>query len=107
MRFLIDENIRREAIQFLIEKGHDAKRTPKGLTNGDVIRLAQEEGRILLTHDKDFSNVSLYPPKSLSGIVLLKIHPPNVPDIVTALEKLLRQHTSPESLRGKSIILEK
>ena len=107
MRFLIDENICQEAIQFLEEKGHDAKRTPKGLSNGDVLQLAQEENRILLTHDKDFVNVTLYPPKSILGIVLLKIHPPNVPNVLSVLGKLLSQHTSPESLRGKCTIMEK
>jgi len=106
MRFLIDENVRLEIAEFLRNEGHDIKTIPSGIENSEVIRLAQKEQRILLTHDIHFSNILLYPPKQYSGIIRIKIHPPLVDKIVSALKYLLSK-TSPEEFDKKLFVLEK
>src|SRR3989338_2332858 len=104
-RFFADENIRIEVVQFLQET-HDVVIVPKGIKNGNVIRLASAEKRILITRDRDFTNIVMYPPAKTSGIIWLHIHPPTIPDMVNAIRRLT-QTFRPEKISGKLIILER
>lgn len=106
MRFLIDENIRLEVEEFLKAENYDVMRVPQGLENSKITHLAKEEKRILLTHDRHFAHIFLYPPKEFSGIIRIKIHPPSVPTIINALKNLL-QRVSSEEINGHLIVLEK
>lgn len=57
MKLLADENIGKSIVDAL-RKQHDvlylAEHTPRGLPDGAVIRLSQEQNRAILTNDKDF-----------------------------------------------------
>lgn len=106
MKFLIDENVRKEVGDFLQKSGHDVKLVTPGSSNSEVIQLAVEEKRILLTHDKHFSDIFLYPPENFYGIILIKIHPPVVSHIIEAIENLLCKIT-PSDIDKHLIILEK
>jgi predicted nuclease of predicted toxin-antitoxin system len=106
MRFLIDENVRKEVVDFLRAEGHDILIVPRGSSDDKVIQIAKGEKRIILTHDRHFANILLYPPEELSGIVRLKIHPPSASVIISALGDFLAKFT-PERLEKKLIILEK
>lgn len=105
MLFLIDENISIEVITFLSAKGYDVKAVPSGLNNGEVIKLAHKEQRILLTHDVHFSNILLYDPKKYFGIIRIRIHPPDANKIIVAVDALLDKIKNID-IRGKLIILE-
>jgi predicted nuclease of predicted toxin-antitoxin system len=87
--FLLDENVRSEVKEFLEARGYRARYVPKGSTNGEVASMARE-GRVLLTHDLDFSNPLLYPPREFFGIVVIRIHPPTLDKLLPALEQLLK-----------------
>jgi predicted nuclease of predicted toxin-antitoxin system len=54
-----------------------------------LLGLAESEGRIVLTLDKDFWQIALQRRKPLvtAGVVLLRVHPA-VPDAVTSLARL-------------------
>ena len=105
-KLIADENLRREVIEFLRKQGYGIKVPAKGLKNGQVLSLALEEKRVLLTHDKDFLDPLLYPPTKTDGIVVIRIHPPTVSEICAALEDLFNK-LSPEHLNKKLIVLEK
>lgn len=105
MKFLIDENIRKEIIEFLIDKEHDIDVVPSGSKNGEVIKLARNKKRILLTHDVHFSNILLYNPKTSFGIIRIRIHPPDIEKIINALDRLLEEIKG-ANISGKLIILE-
>lgn len=105
-KLLADENLRREVTEFLKGCGYDIKSPAKGLKNGQVLRLAIGEKRILLTHDKDFLDPLLHPSTKAHGIVVIRIHPPVVADICSALENLFKAH-GPAELSGKLVVLEK
>ncbi len=63
MRILANENIPQEAIAALMNKGHDVKwiRTvAPGVSDKDVLTLAIDEVRILITFDKDFGELALH-----------------------------------------------
>ena len=104
-KLIVDENLRREVVDFLKDSGCDIKIPAKGLKNGQIMRLAIYEERILITHDKDFLDPLLYPPSKTTGVILIRIHPPTVSAICTALEDLFKK-LPPESLNKKLIILE-
>lgn len=106
MRFIIDENVRKEVIDFLKSSGHDIFLIPSGSEDEDIAQIAKEAKRIILTHDKHLADILMYPPKEYSGIIRIKIHPPSADTIINALKDLL-QTLSSEDINKHLIILEK
>src|SRR3989338_1380967 len=106
IKFLADENIRREVVNFLLEQGHNVTRPDAGTRDQEVIALAEKEKRILITHDLDFSNIFVYPPDIYSGIVLIRILPPSATIINHALRNLLNNISTQKEFSKKLIILE-
>ncbi|NCO35097.1 MAG: hypothetical protein GW893_14715 [Armatimonadetes bacterium] len=61
MRFLANENISGTAVRGLRGAGHDVlsvKESMRGADDADFLARAQTEGRVLLTHDKDFGELA-------------------------------------------------
>jgi predicted nuclease of predicted toxin-antitoxin system len=59
MRFIANENFPGEAVAELRAVGHDVvwvRTEAPGSPDDDVLARAQQEGRILLTFDKDFGS---------------------------------------------------
>ena len=105
MRFLVDEDVDVRLIGVLRRLGHDARRVPSGTQNGAVIRLAQEDGRILISRDADFTDEGRYPPSRSAGIIHVDIHPPRLPPITSALKALLA--VTPEAeFAGRLFVLD-
>jgi Domain of unknown function (DUF5615) len=84
MRFLADENFPGAAVKALARSGHDMAwvrvRAP-GLSDADVLALADKEERVLLTFDKDFgerARSASLPPNC--GVVLFRIPMPQARD---------------------------
>jgi predicted nuclease of predicted toxin-antitoxin system len=77
MRLLTDENIPLLAIELLRKKGHDVlaiSEIAPSICDEDVMLLAEDEGRILLTFDKDFGElVYSSKPRPSCGIILFRI----------------------------------
>lgn len=104
MRLLVDENVHAGLISILASAGHDAIRVPSGIRNGEVIAMAVAEGRILVTHDRDFLDPARYPPAGTPGIICLRIHPPILTAVSEALSRAL-SGASADSFRGKATTL--
>ena len=103
MRFLLDENVHRKLATFLIAHGHDAARTPKGLTNGAVFALARTESRILITHDEDFAQ---RPPEvAHAGVGLIKILPERFEQLKHATHRFLLQADTADQLHNTLVLL--
>lgn len=79
MRLLADENFPEKAVDALHLAGHDIvwiKTIAPGITDRDVLQLAQDERRILLTFDKDFGELAFRVGlPSLAGIILFRLKP--------------------------------
>jgi predicted nuclease of predicted toxin-antitoxin system len=77
MRLLADENIPLLAIEQLRRKGHDVlaiSESAPSICDEDVMLLAENEGRILLTFDKDFGELAYSSrPRPSCGIILFRI----------------------------------
>jgi predicted nuclease of predicted toxin-antitoxin system len=76
MRFLADENIDRQSVAALRQAGHEvvyiAELDP-GITDDQVLDLANREELLLLTADKDFGELVYRLHRQAHGIVLVRL----------------------------------
>ena len=76
MRILADENFPGDAVAALRDQGHDVlwvRADAPGITDREVLSLAQAEGRIVITFDKDFGELAFrFGLPASSGIVLFR-----------------------------------
>lgn len=84
MRFIANENVSATVIERLREAGHDVlsvKETMRGASDDEVLTRAQAEHRIVLTHDRDFGELTFRVGAPAScGVILLRLSG-NSPDI--------------------------
>jgi predicted nuclease of predicted toxin-antitoxin system len=76
MRLLIDENVAQQVVDRLRTDGFDVlcvREQASGTADPDVIALALAEGRIILTEDKEFSDLVVRKGYAVVGLVLLEL----------------------------------
>ena len=75
-RLKVDENLPREIALLMQAHGHDAVTVIdqgwRGLPDGELWERIQTERRWLVTADKEFANLRLYPPGTHVGVILLR-----------------------------------
>ena len=91
MLFLADENFPRPTVYALRADGHDifwARTDGPGTKDSVLLEMAESEGRLILTLDKDFWQIALQRPEPIvrCGLLLFRVHPA-VPEILTPLAK--------------------
>ena len=95
MRLLADENVPAGVIAGLRGAGHDVRsiaETARGMADVQVADLAQQEKRILITLDKDFSDLAHAGRLNQDLlVVLIRIDPPRSAVLLAGLEELLPQ----------------
>lgn len=89
MRLLADENLPLPTIEALRRAGHDvtwARTDFFGTSDSALLDIAEHQGRVLLTLDKDLWQIAIQRRNSLerSGVILFRIHPA-VPENITPL----------------------
>jgi len=89
MRLLADENFPLPTIEALRQAGHDVTwvRTDlPGTGDAALLDIAEADGRVLLTLDKDFWQLAIQRRKPLerSGVILFRVHPA-IPENITPL----------------------
>ncbi len=76
MKFLADECVDRQIVDQLRRKGHEvlyvAEMKP-GISDDDVLNLANLEKSILLTADKDFGDLIFRQDKIATGVILIRL----------------------------------
>lgn len=86
MRIKLDENLPVDARAVAQELGHDADtvldESLGGATDTEVLAAATQEGRFLITMDRGFGDIRLYPPGTHPGIAVLRPQESG-PDAVT------------------------
>lgn len=77
IRFLSDENIATSVVHALRNSGFNVKDIKEeglyGTSDEEIIKLANKEDRIIITHDKDFGNVIRNEMVKHSGIILVRL----------------------------------
>jgi len=77
MRFLLDQSTDARLVAFLHELGHDATRVgadyPGGIPDEHVLAIARDEGRILITDDRDFGELVIRSGLAHTGVIYLRL----------------------------------
>lgn len=90
LKILCDENIPYKVVELLKSYRFDFTKPPAGTPDLEVAKLAKQHKRILITFDKIFGNIELFPPNHYYGIVLIRIRPPLIETILNALLNLFK-----------------
>jgi predicted nuclease of predicted toxin-antitoxin system len=103
LKFLLDENVKKELLQFL-KKDFDVIFKPKQLDNGELSEFSKLEQRVFITNDWDFTEKSLYNKETIFSIVWLRI-PQDKPEILLREFSKLLNEVKPKEFKGKFITL--
>jgi predicted nuclease of predicted toxin-antitoxin system len=92
---------------FLRSGGHDVlyvAEAAAGLSDTDVIALALQEKRLLLTEDKDFGDLVFRREHAVPGVVLMRINPENLSLKATRLAAAIDRYG--DGLFGRYMVIE-
>ena len=96
MRFLADMGISPQTVSFLRDCGHEAEhlldRGQQQLEDRQILAIAQEEGRILLVHDLDFSDLIAGAGLALPSVVVFRLRSMRPIYVNQRLEHVLERH---------------
>lgn len=94
MNFLVDENVDRQIADCLRLMGHHVEYVAEkdaGISDDEVLELANKKTALLLTADKDFGELVFRQRRVTSGVILIRLaglSPPRKAQIVvSAIEK--------------------
>jgi predicted nuclease of predicted toxin-antitoxin system len=76
MRFLADENVSRQIVERPRADGHDViavGQSGHGASDEQVIQMANAEGRVLITEDRDFGELIIRQRLGVVGVMLLEL----------------------------------
>ena len=94
MKFKLDENIGRRGLELMQAAGHDVMTVRDqrlgGATDEKLFEVCASEGRALITLDRDFGQVTRFPPEQSAGVIVLEAGPrASVPAILDRLKAFL------------------
>lgn len=105
-KILLDENISFKTADFLLKLGYDVKLAAKdlrGAKDRDILKIAFQEKRIILTQDKDFCDLVFRDSLPCRGIILLRLNS-YFPEAVNRVLDLFLNNNE-ENLRNKFVAL--
>ena len=77
MKFLLDQSADARIIPYLKQLGHDATRIrqtfPESIPDPEVLSLARQEKRILITDDRDFGELVFRLQQPHAGVIFLRL----------------------------------
>lgn len=93
--FLIDECVSFQTYLLINTLGFTVKTvldiTHSGATDSDIFKIAQNQSLVIVTLDRGFGDIRIYPPNSHNGIIVLKAYGLNsLQQCHTVLEMLLK-----------------
>ena len=93
IRILTDENISPRVIDFLKDQGIDVLDTKEqkwyGKEDEELLEIAYQEQRFVLTHDSDFGTLAINEGKRNYGIIYLRLRNLNPRNVIRVYEQLL------------------
>lgn len=94
MKFLADENLEKLIVEWLREEGYDVIYIPEkvpSIKDEQIIQLANEEDRILITNDKDFGELVFRNGQMTSGIILIRSQDERSQKKLELVKKVLKE----------------
>jgi predicted nuclease of predicted toxin-antitoxin system len=102
MKFLADENIPLDVINFLKSRNIDVVTLSdlgkSRLLDKEIADIAQKENRIILTLDLDFGYIYYFEKRNLINIVIFRANPSTPEKIIELLTNLLNSNAKIEGL---------
>jgi predicted nuclease of predicted toxin-antitoxin system len=92
VQLILDENFPKAAVVALRKEGHDVlwiREFAPGTKGKDLLLLAAQQQRIVLTLDKDFQYLSFKPESGKYGVILFRVHPAVSDKIIPVVLKIL------------------
>ena len=110
LSFLADENISPESADLLEALGYSCHSLlpdgPRTLTDREIVALAKQERRVILTHDLDFGEIYYFGEDGEVGVVVLRLRDQTVEAVNGVLERFLRSDVLPEhEMRTALVVL--
>lgn len=109
LSFLADENISPESVEHLEALGyvcHSLVRDgPRALSDDDIVALAKQEGRIIITHDLDFGQMYYFSEEGRVGVVVLRLRHQTVEAVNQVLERFLESDLLPENEIQETLVI--
>lgn len=93
IKFLADENIPIKAVKYLKQKGFNiisVSEIKPGLSDKEVIKLANKQNRIIITFDLDFGKLIFKEKLKVKGVILLRFTPKSPQQVAEKIEHLLQ-----------------
>ena len=110
MKFKLDENFGQSVLEVFTRRGFDCHTVQdEGLTGAedpDVLAAATSENRVLITLDRDFTNVLVHPPEATAGIVVVQLGRRLTRSLLVASIETFLTACEQNLLRGKLWIVE-
>ena len=108
-RFLVDENISPLTVEFLRNLGFDVtdlvELDNKGITNGELVKLAISKNRIIITLDLDFGEIYYFSSKKKFGAIVIRLKTPTIEDINAVIGKFFEEIDFEKVDLTKSLII--
>jgi predicted nuclease of predicted toxin-antitoxin system len=95
IKFLADVNVEKPIVDYLSKQGYDIKWVPDydcQIDDEDLLRMANEERRILITNDKDFGDLIFLQKKLSVGTILFRVKDQKSQGKIKLMKKLLMGH---------------
>jgi predicted nuclease of predicted toxin-antitoxin system len=107
MKFLLDQDVYAATARFLGDLGHDVVPVAQiGLSQADdedLLRTAQEQGRIFVTRDRDYGGLVFV--KALgAGVLYLRMLPSTQNLVHDELERVLKTYSEEELMKAFVVI---
>ena len=106
MRFIVNECTGPLVAMWLSEEGNDVFDVygqARGISDEDVLKIANKEKRILITNDKDFGEKIYRERKPHKGVVLLRLGDERSRNKILVVRKLLETYA--ESLEDNFVVV--
>lgn len=100
LKFLLDENVRKELLGFLKQQEFDAVFKPKRLSNGILAGFSKSEQRVIVTNDKHFADSSKFPKEKMFSVIWLRIPQDKPKALLESFAVLLKDKSKPEDFEG-------
>jgi len=107
LKFLLDQDIYAGTLRFVEGLGHDVVPvSQRGLSQAEdetLLRLAQEQGRIFVTRDRDFGNL-VFVKVIETGVLYLRMTPATQSKVLDELERVLSTYSEKELLKSFVVV---
>jgi len=110
MKFKLDENFGQSVHDVFTRRGFDCHTVHDeglvGADDPDVLAAAIAEDRVLVTLDRDFTNILLYPPEATAGVAVVQLGKRTSRALLAAVIDSFLTACDKKLIRGKLWIIE-